>query len=61
MKSHDEQKSTRALALRAVLATVLVLGLLTVLQKTGVLVRQTDVPPQSVAETMGILDPGAPE
>lgn len=46
------------LVLRAVLVIAVVLSLLTVLKKTGLVVRQSDVPARMVEETMGVVNQG---
>ncbi len=55
MKSNNQEKSLRALSLRAGVITVLVLVALTVLLKTGVIAREQDMPAKTVEALNGIV------
>lgn len=54
MKAHEKEASIKLLVLRAFIVTALVLVLLTVLMRSGVIVRREDAPPQQVEEVMGM-------
>ena len=54
MKAHEKEASIKLLVLRAFIVTALVLVLLTVLMRSGVIVRGEDAQPQQVEEVMGM-------